>query len=74
MQIKDTIELALGIAAFFGSIFSFFFWLIYSKFGAMTESVDALNKNVAIVIEKVSFHEKILDRHEEQIQKLHEVN
>lgn len=36
----------------------------------LKDSVIELNKNVATVIEKTAWHEKVLDRHEEELNNL----
>lgn len=37
------------------------------EMGRLRESIEKLNVSVAVVIEKVAGHEKILDRHDERI-------
>lgn len=55
--------------AFYGITGGAFVYLV-SILAHIKTSIDSLNQNVAIVIEKTSWHEKILDKHEEEIQKI----
>ena len=41
-----------------------------SMLGKITRSIEKLNINVAVIVEKISGHEKILDRHEIEIVQL----
>ena len=36
----------------------------------MSDSVNELNKNIAVIIERLSTHEKMLTQHESEIQEL----
>lgn len=50
-------------------VFAFFMWFLISDIDALTKDVKSLHRQIVIVVQKVGFHTKEIDRNDKRIEK-----